>query len=182
MSAEAIMPVHLQQHTPAPLKAILNAIHNSILWLIPIFTGAGVSASYTHMCTRKQWEHTTDCLLSTPERLATWTLLTFNRIHYGGCAPIQLLLNTKDMDLSFCFHCWLSCAHTAPNPSPCVGLSCHKRPQYSVRALTASPLVSTSAPKVTSSSNITTIAIPSRLKILSLVSVNYIWLILAVPL
>lgn len=45
--------------------------------------------------------HSTDCLLYSPERLATWLLLTFNRVHYGGSAPIQLLLNTGDILLLF---------------------------------------------------------------------------------
>lgn len=54
MSAEAIIPVHLQQHTPAPLKAILNAIHNSILWLIPLsLVQACVHHTHTHTHTNK---------------------------------------------------------------------------------------------------------------------------------
>ncbi|CAB1415832.1 unnamed protein product [Pleuronectes platessa] len=34
------------------------------------------------------------------ESTATWLLLTFNRVHYGGEAPVQLLLNAKDMRVS----------------------------------------------------------------------------------
>lgn len=104
MSAETIILVHLQQNTPAPLKAILNAIHNSILSLIPfslVQECVHHTHVYTHTRTRTNKGHRADCLLSTPERLATWLLLTFSRVHYGGCAPVQLLLNTEDMDLSF---------------------------------------------------------------------------------
>ena len=48
-----------------------------------------------HTRTQTKKGHKADCLLSTPESLATWFLLTFNRVHYGGGAPVQLLLYTQ---------------------------------------------------------------------------------------
>lgn len=53
-----------------------------------------------HTNKKKKRGDSADCLLSTRERLATWLLLTFNRVHYGGAAPVHLLLNTKDMEQS----------------------------------------------------------------------------------
>lgn len=48
MSAEAIISVHLQQHTPAPLKTILKC-HTQFLSLTdPLSTRKGECASYTH--------------------------------------------------------------------------------------------------------------------------------------
>lgn len=67
--------------------------------------------------------HSADCLLYTPERLATWLLLTFNRVHYGGCALVQLLLYTEDVALSFCLRLLALALLSDLNPSPCVGPS-----------------------------------------------------------
>lgn len=92
----------------------------------PFFDCTGVCASNTHTHARTRANkggHSADCLLYTPERLATWLLLTFNRVHYGGCALVQLLLYTEDAALSFCLRLLALALLSDLNPSPCVGPS-----------------------------------------------------------
>ena len=76
----------------------------SPVWIVQDYVHPFLKCTHTHTHTRTHTNnggHSTDCLLYSPERLATWLLLTFNRVHYGGCAPIQLLLNTGDILLFF---------------------------------------------------------------------------------
>lgn len=50
-----------------------------------------LSRTHTHS-QKKPQRYSDDCLLHTSECSATCLLLTFNRVHYGGSAPVQLLL------------------------------------------------------------------------------------------
>lgn len=73
------------------------------------------SPKHTHAHTNNGG-HSTDCLLYSPERLATWLLLTFNRVHYGGRAPIQLLHNTGDILWVFLAPLWAFPCSFHPKP------------------------------------------------------------------
>lgn len=104
-----LSPVHQRQHTSAPPES-----NSHFSYSIPFSGWSSVSIvqdhvhpfpKHTHAHTNNGG-HSTDCLLYSPERLATWLLLTFNRVHYGGRAPIQLLHNTGDILLVFLAPLW----------------------------------------------------------------------------
>lgn len=107
----------------------------SMLYSIPFSGWSSVSIAQDHVhpshkhthAHTNNGGHSTDCLLYSPERLATWLLLTFNRVHYSGRALIQLLHNTGVILRVFLAPLWAFPAPSTLNLSPCVHLSYHQR-------------------------------------------------------
>lgn len=111
--------VHRRRHTSAPPES-----NSQFSYSIPFSGWSSVSIvqdhvhpspKHTHAHTNNGG-HSTDCLLYSSERLATWLLLTFNRVHYGGRAPIQLLHNTGDILRVFLAPLWAFLCSFHPKP------------------------------------------------------------------